>query len=135
MNPSGQRRPIRHCEEPLRRSNPGATTYAAPATQTVVSRPLDCFASLAMTDRELARLFLRVALRSPFARSSDQTSCQRASRSLDPNRAGKIARKQVEPHAHFRQRRQIANFAVGGIDGVEIVIFVAVLVLEKQHEP
>ena len=61
-NRSGQRRPIRHCEEPLRRSNPGATTCAAPATQTVVLRPLDCFASLAMTDRELAHLFLRVAL-------------------------------------------------------------------------
>jgi len=41
----GQRRPIRHCEEPLRRSNPEATTCAAPATQTVVLRPLDCFAS------------------------------------------------------------------------------------------
>src|ERR1700733_8161264 len=39
-NRSGQRRPIRHCEEPLRRSNPGATTYAGPATQTVVLRPL-----------------------------------------------------------------------------------------------
>src|ERR1700728_799362 len=50
------------CEEPLRRSNPGATTCAAPATQTVVLRPLDCFASLAMTDRELAHLFPRVAL-------------------------------------------------------------------------
>src|SRR5271168_4656563 len=47
---------------PLRRSNPGATTCAAPATQTVVLRPLDCFASLAMTDTELAHLFLRVAL-------------------------------------------------------------------------
>ena len=46
----------------MRRSNPGATTRAAPATQTVVLRPLDCFASLAMTDRELAHLFLRVAL-------------------------------------------------------------------------
>ena len=31
------------------------------ATQTVVLRPLDCFASLAMMDRELAHLFLRVA--------------------------------------------------------------------------
>src|ERR1700685_4567122 len=62
-NRSGQRRPIRHCDEPLRRSNPGATTCAAPATQTVVLRPLDCFAPLAMTDRELAHLFLRVALR------------------------------------------------------------------------
>ena len=30
--------------------------------KTVVLRPLDCFASLAMTDRELAYLFLRVAL-------------------------------------------------------------------------
>src|ERR1700722_10946475 len=50
-----------HCEERLRRSNPGATTCAAPATQTVVLRPLDCFASLAMTDRELAHMFLRVA--------------------------------------------------------------------------
>ena len=58
---SGQRRPIRHCEEPLRRSNPGATTCAALGTQTLVRRPLDCFASLAMTDRELAYLFLRVA--------------------------------------------------------------------------
>ena len=47
--------------EPLRRSNPGATTGAASATQTVVLRPLDCFASLAMTDRQLAHLFLRVA--------------------------------------------------------------------------
>src|SRR3984885_8190901 len=61
-NRSGQRRPIRHCEEPLRRSNPGATTYAGPATQTVVLRPLDCFASLAIADRDLAHLFLRVAL-------------------------------------------------------------------------
>jgi hypothetical protein len=34
----------------------------APATQAIVLRPLDCFASLAMTDRELAHLFLRVAL-------------------------------------------------------------------------
>jgi hypothetical protein len=31
------------------------------AAQTVVLRPLDCFASLAMTDRELANLFLGVA--------------------------------------------------------------------------
>ena len=62
-NLSDQRRPIRHSEEPLRRSNPGATTAcAAPATQTVVLRPLDRFASLAMTDRELAHLFLGVAL-------------------------------------------------------------------------
>src|ERR1700722_18569188 len=30
----------RHCEEPLRRSNPGTTTCAGPATQTVVLRPL-----------------------------------------------------------------------------------------------
>ena len=53
---SGQRRPIRHCEEPLRRSNPGPQharrgRNAAP----------DCFASLAMMDRKLANLFLRVA--------------------------------------------------------------------------
>jgi hypothetical protein len=34
--------------------------HARPATQTVVLPPLDCFASLAMTDRELAHLFLRV---------------------------------------------------------------------------
>jgi hypothetical protein len=46
----------------LRRSNPGAATCGARAIQTVVLRPLDCFASLAMTDRELAHLFLRVAL-------------------------------------------------------------------------
>ena len=44
-NRSGQQRPIRHCEEPLRRSNPGADD----------ARPLDCFASLAMTGAELAR--------------------------------------------------------------------------------
>ena len=31
------------------------------SNQTVVLRPLDCFASLAMTDRELAHLFLGVA--------------------------------------------------------------------------
>src|ERR1700733_9936375 len=65
-NRSGQRRPIRHCEEPLRRSNPGATTCAATATQTVVLRPLDCFPprelAVAMTERELAHLFLGVAL-------------------------------------------------------------------------
>ena len=60
---SDQRRPIRHCEEPLRRSHRAAATCAASATQTIVPRPLDCFASLAMTDRELAHLFLRVALR------------------------------------------------------------------------
>ena len=54
--PDRTRRPIRHCEEPLRRSNPGATTCAAPATQTVVLRPLDCFASLAMTDRIIGSL-------------------------------------------------------------------------------
>jgi hypothetical protein len=53
----------------LRRSNPGATTCAAPATQTVVLPPLDCFASLAMTDRELGYLFLRVAL---FALGADE---------------------------------------------------------------
>ena len=39
---------------PLRRSNPGAPTCGAAAIQTAV-------ASLAMTDRELAHLFLRVA--------------------------------------------------------------------------
>ena len=53
---SGQRRPIRHCEEPLRRSNPCTPTYAAPAIQTIVLRPLDCFASLAMTDGEIGSL-------------------------------------------------------------------------------
>ena len=37
-------RPLRHCEEPLRRSNPGAD-----------ERGPDCFASLAMTGAELAR--------------------------------------------------------------------------------
>jgi hypothetical protein len=44
------------CDEAIQ----GATTCAAPATQTVVLRPLDCFASLAMTDRKLAHLFLCV---------------------------------------------------------------------------
>ena len=48
------RRLSRHCEEPLRRSNPGATACAAPAAPSVVLRPLGCFASLAMTDGELA---------------------------------------------------------------------------------
>jgi hypothetical protein len=75
----------------LRRSNPGATTCAAPAIRTVVLRPLDCFPprelAVAMTDRELAHLFLRVGLdeihapRTPFQRdarallSSDCAAC------------------------------------------------------------
>ena len=50
-NRSGQHAPIRHCEELLRRSNPGAAD----------ARPLGCFASLAMTGWNLARLFLGVA--------------------------------------------------------------------------
>jgi hypothetical protein len=36
-------------------------------SQTVVLWPLDCFASLAMTDRELARLFLDAAQKEQFA--------------------------------------------------------------------
>src|ERR1700677_279315 len=63
-----RRRPlttIRHCEEPLRRSNPGATACAAPPAQTVMLWPLDCFPprelAVAMTDRKLAHLFLGVA--------------------------------------------------------------------------
>ena len=36
----------RHCEEPLRRSNPGAASL----------KPLDCFAPLAMTDRAFVSL-------------------------------------------------------------------------------
>src|SRR5277367_6820516 len=39
LNRLRQRRPIRHCEEPLRRSNPGATACAAPAARTVVPAP------------------------------------------------------------------------------------------------
>src|ERR1700739_4788906 len=66
---TGRRCLSRHCEELLRRSNPGATTCAAPATQTVVLWPLDSFASLAMTDREVAHLFLRVALPLPPRRN------------------------------------------------------------------
>ena len=45
------------CDEAIQ----GPQHGAASATQTVVLRPLDCFASLAMTDRQLAHLFLRVA--------------------------------------------------------------------------
>ena len=72
---TGRRCRSRHCEERLRRSNPGAATCAASATQTVVLQPLDCFASLAMTDRELAHLFLRVALV-----ISHRNPCRRAER-------------------------------------------------------
>ena len=67
----------------MRRSNPGATTCAAPAIQTIVLRPLDCFPprelAVAMTDRELAHLFLRVA----------QASRPRAAKSTErPTSAG-----------------------------------------------
>src|SRR5271168_3446137 len=40
------------CDEAIQ----GATTCAEPATQTVVLRPLDCFASLAMTDKGIGSL-------------------------------------------------------------------------------
>ena len=50
---TGRRRLSRHCEELLRRSNPRGR----------VMRPLDCFAALAMTAGELARLFLGIATR------------------------------------------------------------------------
>ena len=48
----------------MRRSNPGATTCAAPATQTVVPQPLDCFASLRETNWQAASVYGKAE--SPF---------------------------------------------------------------------
>ena len=77
-------RPGRHCEEPLRRSNPGATACAAPADQTVVLRPLGRFASLTRNKRLLSYPRKRVSRGHDAAA---QVGARRRSRKVETPRA------------------------------------------------
>ena len=98
----------------MRRSNPGATTCAAPATQTVVLRPLDCFASLAMTDRELAHLFLRVR-----SRRTNVSGARRLGSPVAVDHFGGAT--EMVPDAFASQINRLRHLLVDFADGAEPV--------------